>query len=73
MCPHQSPRPPADRPGRDAARTIACPARPRWSLLRNRAIVCFNRMAVQANGRGACPVSRIHCWNAEITRGRWAH
>jgi hypothetical protein len=32
MCPHRPPCPPADRPGRDAARTIAFHPEQGWSL-----------------------------------------
>jgi len=39
MCPHQPPCPPADRPDRDAARTIACHPEQGWSLLCNGVIL----------------------------------
>ena len=39
MCPHRPPSPPADRPDRDAARTIAFHPEQGWSLLCNGVIV----------------------------------
>jgi len=39
MCPHQPPCPPADRPDRDAARTIAFHPEQGWSLLCNGVIL----------------------------------
>ena len=39
MCPHLPACPPADRPDRDAARTVACHPEQGWSLLCNGVIV----------------------------------
>ena len=53
MCPHQPPCPPADRPGRDAARTIACHAGQGWSLLCNGVIVFDDMGEILPPGRGS--------------------
>jgi hypothetical protein len=39
MCPHRPPCPPADRPDRGAAHTVAFHPEQGWSLLCNRVIV----------------------------------
>jgi Family of unknown function (DUF5999) len=43
MCPHRPPCPPADRPDRDAAHTIAFHPEQGWSLLCNGMIVFDDR------------------------------
>ena len=55
MCPRQPPRPPADRPGRDAARTNACHAGQGWSLLCNGVIVFDDTGQLLPDGRAIPP------------------
>jgi len=55
MCPHQPPCPRADRPGRDAARTIACHAGQGWSLLCNGVIVFDDTGELLPDGRAVPP------------------
>ena len=53
MCPHLPACPPADRPDRDAARTVAFHPEQGWSLLCNGVIV-FDDMG-EILPRGTCP------------------
>jgi hypothetical protein len=55
MCPHQPPCPPADRPGRDAARTIARHPGQGWSLLCNGVIVFDDSGQLLPDGRAVPP------------------
>jgi hypothetical protein len=55
MCPHQPPCPPPDRPGRDAARTIACHPGQGWSLLCNGVIVFDDTGELLPDGRAVPP------------------
>ena len=51
MCSHQPLCPPADRPDRDAARTVACHPEQGWSLLCNGVIVFDDLGGLLPNGR----------------------
>jgi Family of unknown function (DUF5999) len=51
MCPHRPPCPPADRPDRDAAHTIAFHPEQGWSLLCNGMIVFDDRGEILPDGR----------------------
>jgi hypothetical protein len=55
MCPHQPPCPPADRPDRDAARTIAFHPEQGWSLLCNGVIVFDDTGELLPDGRAVPP------------------
>ena len=57
MCSHQPLCPPADRPDRDAARTVACHPEQGWSLLCNGVIVFDDMGEILPGGRGISP----HC------------
>jgi hypothetical protein len=59
MCPHQPPCPPADRPDRDAARTVAFHPEQGWSLLCNGVIVFDDLGEILPGDRyGISPSSR---------------
>ncbi|HEY2239717.1 MAG TPA: DUF5999 family protein [Streptosporangiaceae bacterium] len=60
MCPHQPPCPPADRPDRDAARTVAFHPEQGWSLLCNGVIVFddLGEILPGDRGYGISPSSR---------------
>ena len=51
MCPHRPPCPPADRPDRDAAHTIAFHPEQGWSLLCNGVIVFDDMGEILPDGR----------------------
>ena len=51
MCPHQPPCPPADRPDRHAAHTVACHPEQGWSLLCNGVIVFDDMGEILPGGR----------------------
>jgi hypothetical protein len=55
VCPHQPPCPPADRPGRKAARTVAFHPEQGWSLLCNGVIVFDDMGEILPNGRAVAP------------------
>ena len=55
MCPHQPPCPPADGPGRDAARAIARHPGQGWSLLCNGVIVFDDTGQLLPDGRAVPP------------------
>ena len=55
MCTHQPLCPPADRPDRDAARTIAFRPEQGWSLLCNGVIVFEDAGELLPNGRAVPP------------------
>jgi hypothetical protein len=61
MCPHRPPCPPADRPDRDAARTIAFRPEQGWSLLCNGVIVFDDMGQILPDGRvvPAHPPARV--------------
>ena len=60
MCPHQPPCPPADRPDRGAARTIArCPGQG-WSLLCSGVIVFDDTGELLPDGRAVPPRQPSH-------------
>jgi hypothetical protein len=56
MCTHQPPCPPADRPDRDAARTVAFHPEQGWSLLCNGVIVFDDASELLPDGRAVPPV-----------------
>jgi hypothetical protein len=51
MCPHQPSCPPADRPDRDAAQTVAFHPEQGWSLLCNGVIVFDDMGEILPDGR----------------------
>ncbi len=51
MCPHRPPCPPADRPDRDAAHTVAFHPEQGWSLLCNGVIVFDDMGEILPGGR----------------------
>ena len=55
MCSHQPLCPPADRPDRDAARTVACHPEQGWSLLCNGVIVFDDMGEILPGDRGIPP------------------
>jgi hypothetical protein len=55
MCTHQPPCPPADRPDRDAARTIAFHPGQGWSLLCNGVILFDDTGELLPDGRAVPP------------------
>ena len=59
MCPHLPACPPADRPDRDAARTVASHPEQGWSLLCNGVIVFDDLGEILPGGRVAPPPHRM--------------
>jgi hypothetical protein len=59
MCPHLSPCPAADRPDRDAARTVAFHPEQGWSLLCNGVIVFDDLGEILPGGRVTPPPCRM--------------
>jgi uncharacterized protein DUF5999 len=55
-----APLPPADRPGRNAARTIACHPGQGWSLLCNGIIVFDDTGEILPDGRAVPPHRPVH-------------
>ena len=55
MCRHRPPCPPADRPDRDAARTIASHPEQGWSLLCNGVVLFDDLGEILPNGRAVAP------------------
>ena len=55
MCPHRPPCPPADRPDRHAARTLASHPEQGWSLLCNGVIVFDDTGEILPDGRVVPP------------------
>jgi len=55
MCPHQPSCPSADRPDRDAARSIACHPEQGWSLLCNGVILFDDTGELLPGGRAIPP------------------
>ena len=55
MCPHRPPCPPADRPDRDAAHTVAFHPEQGWSLLCNGVIVFDDTGEILPDGRVVPP------------------
>jgi len=62
MCPHQPPCPPADRPDRDAARTIVFHPEQGWSLLCNGVIVFDDTGELLPGGRAVPPHHPARVW-----------
>ena len=60
MCPHRPPCPPADRPDRNAARTIAFHPEQGWSLLCNGVILFDDTGKLLPDGRAVPPHQLIH-------------
>jgi hypothetical protein len=60
MCPHRPPCPPADRPDRDAAHTVAFHPEQGWSLLCNGVIVFDDMGEILPNGRVVPPHRPTH-------------
>ena len=60
MCPHLPACPPADRPDRDAARTVAFHPEQGWSLLCNGVIVFDDMGEILPDGRVVPPGRRAH-------------
>jgi hypothetical protein len=60
MCLHQPSCPPADRPDRDSARTIACYPEQGWSLLCNGVILFEDTGELLPDGRAVPPHRLIH-------------
>jgi hypothetical protein len=60
MCSHQPLCPPADRPDRDAARTVACHPEQGWSLLCNGVIVFDDLGELLPDGRVIPPHNPTH-------------
>ena len=59
MCLHQPPCPPADRPDRDAARTVAFHPEQGWSLLCNGVILFDDAGELLPDGRAIPPYRLI--------------
>jgi Family of unknown function (DUF5999) len=60
MCPHRPPCPPADRPDRGAARTVAFHPEQGWSLLCNGVIVFDDTGEILPGGRVVPPHHLTH-------------
>ena len=60
MCPHRPPCPPADRPDRDAAHTVAFHPEQGWSLLCNGVIVFDDLGEILPGGRVVPPHRPTH-------------
>ena len=60
MCPHRPPCPPADRPDRGAARTVAFHPEQGWSLLCNGVIVFDDMGEILPGGRVVPPHHPAH-------------
>jgi hypothetical protein len=60
MCPHRPPCPPADRPDRDAACTVAFHPEQGWSLLCNGLIAFDDGGLLLPDGREVPPSHRTH-------------
>jgi hypothetical protein len=55
MCQHRPPCPPADRPDRHAARTVAAHPEQGWSLLCNGVVLFDDQGLLLPDGRAAAP------------------
>ena len=55
MCPHRPLCPPADRPDRDAARTVAAHPEQGWSLLCNGVVLFDDLGELLPDGRAVAP------------------
>ncbi len=60
MCPHRPPCPPADRPDREAAHTIACHPEQGWSLLCNGVVLFDDTGQLLPDGRIVAPHPAAH-------------
>ena len=60
MCRHRPPCPPADRPDRDAAHTVAIHPEQGWSLLCNGVIVFDDMGEILPGGRAVPPRRPAH-------------
>ncbi len=60
MCQHRPPCPPADRPDREAARTVASHPEQGWSLLCNGVIVFDDMGELLPCGRSVPPLRPHH-------------